>query len=396
MVYRHFCKQLFETLAYPLLLSACIVVVACNTDKGKTPVNDAHAREQIKQLNEKGEKARDNSRFDEAIKLHNEELSLATSIGDTINMVRALNNIGTNYRRLDMLEEAGHYHEDALQLTERSTNQSDEEVRKNRLISLNGLGNVYLKMGELKRADSIFREALEGEKKLGSKIGQAINLANIGSVKEKQGLADSAWMFFRYSLVLNKQANSKLGESLCFSHFGSLHEADGNIADALEEYKHAYEVMADRPDDWHKLEAGVNVARLTIQLGEYQRAEEYLKEVDATACRIHSLDHQSRIHDLYYQLYEKKGDIRNALKHHILCTQLKDSLIDDSKSNQIQKMRTNLEREQNRDRLRLLNKQYQTERWALRLIILLLLLALLATTAVIISQRRKLRKYKNN
>ena len=350
----------------------------------------SQVHEQITQLRKKGETARKNSRFDEAIKLHHEELELAASIGDTMSMVRALNNIGTNYRRLGMLEEATRYHQDALVKAMNIVDQKDEEVKKNELMALNGLGNVYLTLGDLEQAEPIFRQALEGEKVLGNKIGQAINLANIGAVKEKQGKTDSAWIYYRYSLALNKQAQSKLGEALCFSHFGSLHEANGKFEDALEEYKHAYDVMVDSPDDWHKLKAGVNVAKLYIQLGDYQRAQQYLKDVEATACRIHSLEHRSQIHQLYYQLYEKKGDTRTALDHHVLYAQLRDSLIDDSKISQIQKMRISLEREQNKNQQKMLDELYKTERWAQRLITLLLSLALLAAIAVIIVQRRKL------
>jgi len=389
MIYSRFRRQLPPMLA-SIFVSVCLLLSACGLKSGRSSAEAEEVHKQIMELRHKGEAARKSSRFDEAIRLHREELELATSIGDTISIVRTLNNIGTNYRRLGMLEEATRYHQDALVMTMNCTDQNDEEIKKTKLMSLNGLGNVYLTLGDLKQAEVIFRQALEGEKVIGSKIGQAINLANIGAVKEKQGQADSAWVYYRYSLALNKQAQSKLGEALCFSHFGSLHEASGKFEDALEEYKHAYEVMADSPDDWHKLEAGVNIAKLYIRLGDYQRAQQYLKDADDTACRIHSLAHRSSIHELYYQLYDKKGDVRAALDHHVLYTQLRDSLVDDGKLTEIQKMRISLEREQNKDQLKMLDELYKTERWALRLITLLLSLALLAAITVIILLRRKL------
>lgn len=382
-------SYLLPVLAILVMVTAFLGLSACSTKSDNSPAESDQIREQMVQLREKGETARKNSCFDEAIKLHNEELELAAAIHDTISMARALNNIGTNYRRLGMLEEATRYHQDALVKCMNITDQKDEEVKRSKLMSLNGLGNIYLTLGDLTQAETIFQQALEGEKMLGSKIGQAINLANIGSVKEKQGEADSAWTYYRYSLALNKQAQSKLGEALCFSHFGSLHEADGKLEDALEEYKHAYDVMADSPDDWHKLEAGINIARLYLQSCDNQRALQYLREVEATANRIHSLDHRSRIHLLYYQLYEKQGNTRAALDHHVRYAQLRDSLIDDNKITQIQKMRISLEREQNKDQIKMLDELYKTERWALQLITLLLILALVAAITVIILQRRK-------
>ena len=170
-----------------IFVSVCLLLSACGLKSGRSSAEAEEVHKQIMELRHKGEAARKSSRFDEAIRLHREELELATSIGDTISIVRTLNNIGTNYRRLGMLEEATRYHQDALVMTMNCTDQNDEEIKKTKLMSLNGLGNVYLTLGDLKQAEVIFRQALEGEKVIGSKIGQAINLANIGAVKEKQG-----------------------------------------------------------------------------------------------------------------------------------------------------------------------------------------------------------------
>ena len=163
--------------------------------------------------------------------------------------------------------------------------------------------------------------------------------------------------------------------------------------EAIEEYKHAYETMEDSPDDWHKLEAGVNIAKLYIQLGQYQQAQQFLEEVNATANRIHSLNHQSRIQELYYMLYSKQGNIQAALNSYIKSTEFKDSLYDAKKMNQIQNMRINLEREQNRDQLQMLDQRYQTELIALRVITVVLLISLIGTIAIIIRQRNQLRKH---
>jgi tetratricopeptide (TPR) repeat protein len=229
----------------------CYAMMACTGYSTHNKAEVAQVKKQIELLSDSGVAARKNSLFDKAIQLHNEELKLAESIGDSSSIIGALNNIGTNYRRLGLLEDACRYHMEALKLASRK-NQSEKD-KEARLISLNGLGNVYLTMGNYEQADSMFRLSLIGDKELDNKLGQAINLANIGSVKESLGQEDSAWIYYRYSLALNKQAQSKLGEALCFSHFGSLHEKKGMYQEAIEEYKHAYDVIEDSPDDWHKL-----------------------------------------------------------------------------------------------------------------------------------------------
>ena len=386
IVYRHLSRLLGGAFLVPL----CFAFNACTQSSQGDFSVPSDVSKQIELLRDSGESLRKNSLFDQSIQVHTQELNLAKSVGDTISMVKALNNIGTNYRRLGLLEDASRNHLDALVLCMRSEDMEDHIVQKNRLMSLNGLGNVYLTMGNLEQADSIFREALEGEKRMDSKIGQAINLANIGSVKEKMGQTDSAWAYYRYSLAMNKQAQSKLGEALCFSHFASLHEKDGKFKEAADEYRHAYEVMVDSPDDWHKLEAGVNLAKLYIQMGKMDEVLQFLKEVDATATRIHSLDHRSRIRHLYYQYYMKKGDIHAALDNFILSTAYRDSLIDSKKVNQIQSMRINMERENNRAQLQVLDKRYQTELWIFKFITTILIVFLLVAVTIIVKQYKRM------
>lgn len=389
---KHLSKHLFKTLAGMFIMSAWFILFACQNDSNNVSVDVEKVKEQIADFRKEGEAARENSLFDKAIAIHTKELNLAESIGDTIDMARALNNIGTNYRRLGLLEDATRYHSNALLLSTNSRNQKDETVIKNRLMALNGLGNVYLALGDYDQSDSIFRQTLAGERELGSVLGQAINLANIGMGMERRGLTDSAWVYYRHSLALNRQVRSKLGEALCFSHFASLHEEEGKYEMALDEYKHAYEVLADSPDEWYKLEAGVNVAKLYIQLGDFVKARECLETEYAIATRIQSLDHRSRIYLLYYQLYEKQGNTRAALDSYIQASQLKDSLVDSKKVNQIQNMRVSLEREQMRNSLDRIKASYETEHRLLINVIIILAIVCLLAIMVYIRQRRHLHK----
>ena len=59
---------------------------------------------------EMGKVLRNESRFDEALRMHSEGLKQAETLGDTLEIVQALNNIGTDYRRMGVLEMAQDYH----------------------------------------------------------------------------------------------------------------------------------------------------------------------------------------------------------------------------------------------------------------------------------------------
>ena len=177
--------------------------------------------------------------------MHSEGLKLAEDIVDTLEMVQALNNIGTIYRRLGVLNTATDYHYRAWKMSEECTDTTFVG-KKNRVVSLNGLGNVYMTLGNYERADSVLRMALEGEKALKSPIGQAINYANLGSIFIQQNNLDSAWVCYRHSMRLNQAAKNTLGISLCHTYFGLLYEKTRRYDKAIDEYNQAFELMRPR------------------------------------------------------------------------------------------------------------------------------------------------------
>ena len=143
----------------------------------------------------KGKRLRDESRFEEAVRAHSEALRQAEALNDTLELVRALNNIGTDYRRMSILDVAQEYHHRALKLSEEFSDTS-KLAQKNHVKSLNGLGNIYMSLGNYERADSVLRLALKGEQKLNSAVGQAIDNANLGAIFEHRGKLDSARVYY--------------------------------------------------------------------------------------------------------------------------------------------------------------------------------------------------------
>ena len=154
----------------------------------------------------KGKRLRDESRFEEAVRAHSEALKQAEALNDTLEWVRILNNIGTDYRRMSILDVAQEYHHRALKLSEEFSDTSKLAL-KNHVKSLNGLGNIYMSLGNFERADSVLRLALKGEQKLNSAVGQAIDNANLGSIFEHRGKLDSARVYYLRSMEFNKAAN---------------------------------------------------------------------------------------------------------------------------------------------------------------------------------------------
>ena len=344
---------------------------------------------------ELGERSRNESRFDDANKYHMLELNIATNNNDTIEMVRALNNIATNYRRLGFVDIATEYHYQALGLTNMFSDSTSFLARKNRVRALNGLGNIFLSIDNNHLADSVFRLALKGEKELGSALGQAINYANIGSIFESNGDLDSAWVCYRNSMVMNEKAGSEVGISLCHDHYGSLYEKSGDYDSAIKEYKAAYDLSKKTNDVWHGLNSCISMARIYHLIGHDGDAFKYLQEAMSTAKEIKSLEHQIAVNKIYYEIYKNNGNDRLALHSFVVADELEDSMFSMKRISDIQNIRVNSERKRQLDRIEQTERRFYEEKvnkrvaWTVAAIVLLSSLSFIVWLLLALRARKK-------
>ena len=301
--------------------------------------------ESISALRQIGKIYREQSRFADALVAHSSALKQAETLGDTLSIVLCLNDLGTDYRRLDRMSPATEYHFKALKLSE-ACSDTTFQARKNRVISLNGLANVYLTVGNYERADSALRIALAGERELGSPLGQAINYANIGSIFEHKGELDSARFYYERSMECNRRAKSDLGIGLCYNDFSSLYEKEGKYPEAIEQYTRSYDMMSRTGDDWHTLNALLALANIYEKTGQKEQTLELLERSKRLAEAMHSHGHLSEVYRIYYHYYLGQGDYRSALNSYVRSSELSDSVVDMQKINRIQNISLDIERTQ--------------------------------------------------
>ena len=324
-------------------------------------VNTFHAshddRGEVIAMRELGKRLREESKFSEAIEIHKNGLKLAESIKDTNNIIHILNQLGTSYRRIGIMDEAASYHYKALSYSDVYGDPESKKTLKNRVTSLNGIGNAMKVMGNDAAADSIFRQALEGERKLDSKLGMAINYANLGTLFERKKQFDSAMVYYGESMRLNSEVKSKLGVSLCHTHFGQVYEKRQMIDSAIVQYNLAYDVIKGDRDLWHILASTLALARVYIIKGSMDKAWGLLCDAEKTAEEINSLRHLAQVSKLKYQWFEKKGDNAKALEYYIRNRKFEDSLNNEENTSRIQNLRVDYERQSKQYEINLLENE---------------------------------------
>ncbi|MCR8893833.1 response regulator [Bacteroides sp. ET336] len=336
-------------------------------------------------MRELGKIHRESSNFFTALNYHEKALSIAKELKDTVNIIFILNQIGTDFRRIGALNEAAERHFEALSYCGKYSDQSSPKAKKQKVVSLNGIGNVQLTLMNYEAAERVFKAALSGEKSLGSHLGQAINYANIGFVKEAIGEKDSAWIYYELSMKQNRLADSKLGISLCHNHFGRLAELSGDYVKALESYKKSYDLMYGYKDRWHWLESCFSLARVYIVMGHPEKAGRYIDEGLETAKRIKSLEHLAEVYRLKAEFDEKTGNYKRAIENFRKHLTYTDSLANEKNINRMSNLSVNYIAEKGDREKEFISRAYVSEQQKKEIIFYFLIIVVFGSAIAITS-----------
>lgn len=294
-----------------------------------------------------GKYMREAAKFSEALRLHNQGLDAAKKIHDTLEITRAYNNLGTDFRRIGSYADATANHNLALQYANEYSGlkRGEYDAYKNKTVALNGLGNISLTMHYYDEADAFFREALNMEDSLKSPLGMAINYANIGSIFEHRGQFDSAEVYYRRSLEKNTLAKSQIGISLNNCAIGSLYEKEGRLEEAKNQYLNAYKLSYTLTDRWHWIPSAIALGNVSIKMNRLPDALRYLSEAEDVAEDIHSPEYLIEINNSLGEYYKKKEDYKSALACKEKSTFFSDSIVGDKEESSFLESRVKYERE---------------------------------------------------
>lgn len=344
-----------------------------------------------------GSTKRNASDFEEAIEAHSICINEARELCDTMQLIIAYNNQGTNFRRLGDMQEASNYHFAALELCDMIESDTSYTARKNIVRTLNGLGNVLLSLDDNEAAEAMFRRALAGEKELGSLTGMAINLANIGAIKEEIGELDSARIYYMLSLEKNVEDNNNIGISLCYQNLGNIHELKGELDSAKGQYLKSYGIGIKSGDIWHWLNSCTSLSNLYLQTGMIDSATHYVAEAAEAAEKINAKGRLPNIYALYSNIYEAKGNDKKALEYTKLAHLYEDSIKYEENQSHLHNLRLNYEIKKRNDEIEKAHEDARLEKELRRSImwygIAIILLAMITVIALVIAARSRKRAH---
>ncbi len=302
------------------------------------------------------------NQFRESIAAHVKGLDYSRQLGDTLLMVQHLNNIGTSYRKMAVLDASSKNYYEALSLLDAYSDKVSSAVVKARSVSLNGIGNIQMELGSYNSALVSFREAFDCADYLHDLNGLAVNYTNIGSIYKEFGQIDSSRIYYGLAMEANLENNNERGVALNHLFFGELYELEQDWNNALDEYQLSHDQLKELNSIYDLATVDLAVSRAYINIGDYAEARKYLDIAASTLEHVESLDYYSRLYDLEYRLNEKLGNTSRAFEFFKKSVACRDSIRSVDVVNKAQNARLEYMNEGQENKMSVIRHNYDMQR----------------------------------
>ncbi|QSX41228.1 tetratricopeptide repeat protein [Shewanella cyperi] len=281
----------------------------------------------------------DKAEYQQALECFSKARDIHSGLGEERPLATALNNIAGIYAALGDFGEALANQQQALRIREQLDDRPGiAELHHN-------IGITYEHIGDLKAAKVQLQTGLAGFEALGDKTGMAQALNALGTVNQKQQQYDAAKTNMERALAYGEELNDGniTGEALL--SLGKLHLAQGDPQKARR-YLERGLAIADRLGLVAlQAEGRLRLADyfLAVGLGDLalERANQALQQALASGDRSQLRDANA----LLAQIYERKGDFRQALASHKEFKSINDALFNSASQERLAWLRSSFEDE---------------------------------------------------
>jgi tetratricopeptide (TPR) repeat protein len=225
---------------------------------------------------------------------------------------------GHCYSTLGKFVEAERCYKDALSISERQDLQHvyEKDTAQIRGTALESIGRIFWAKGDLDQALKYLEDALEIDRQIGYKQGEANALGNIGIISRDKGDRDQALKYLEDALEIHKQIGCKQGEANQLGNIGFIFSIKGDLDQALKYLEDALEI--DRQIGCKQREADDlgSISIIFRDKGDLDQALKYLEDALEIDRQIGYKQGEANAIGNIGLLFRAKGDRDQALKYH--------------------------------------------------------------------------------
>lgn len=205
----------------------------------------------------------------EALRCHEQALTIARQGENPQREARCLTNIGAAYWILGQPQKAREYHEQALTIF-RTLSAPDD--RWGEAHCLGNLGIAHQQLGEVRQAIAYYEQHLQRACELGDRRGEVRALINIGFAYHDVGEFQSEITYTEQALDVATQMGDRWNAGRCIGHLGLAADALGQPQEALAYFEQALEIFRAIGDRRVESDLLGLIADVTVRSGHLERA----------------------------------------------------------------------------------------------------------------------------
>ena len=209
----------------------------------------------------------------------------------------------------------------------------DDEVLKSKI--LNNIGSIYQNLGEFDKAIKYINKSLVIRKEIGNPRNIAICYNSLGNVYGGLEEYDKALTYYNEYLKIAKTISEELNLSVAYSNISAIYRLQEKYSEALDYGFKALEIntVANNTYDMALDYNGIGVSYSGLH--QFDKAELYLNKAMKTAKKIKDKDFELEVLSDLSLAYSKANNYKKAYIYNKKYSELKDSLLTESKNKQI-------------------------------------------------------------
>ncbi|MBN8695222.1 MAG: tetratricopeptide repeat protein [Bacteroidetes bacterium] len=319
--------------------------------------------------------------YETALEHYKQARDLAIQLKNNSKLAVALNNIGLVYDDKADYNNALSYYLQSLKLVE-GTGESKYQLAS----TLNNIALIYQSQGKYDQALEFHERALNIKRSIGNKKGEGSSLHNIGLVYKLKGEYDKSLNYYDQALKLREAIHDESGYALTLNNIGSVYESKNELQKAKEYFEKSLAIRERLKDKYSLSITLFSLGSNCASRKEYAKAEEYLGRAMNIAKEIGGKDLIKYGYETYASMYFERGEYKKAFEHQKQFIDIKDSILNETNSKQLNELQTKYETEKKQKELELVTKESQIQAlelnknkmWMFVLIIAILLVLTLA------------------
>ena len=270
-----------------------------------------------------------NAKYDQALSLSLEALSIFQEIEFLEGMPVALYIIGMSYLRLGNYSEALPYHRESLAIANQ-INDLEGQAR-----ALNGIAIVNVWSSDHEQAVTFFEESLQIYRKIGDKSGESIALVNLCmSHRDLEHYETSLEFGFR-CLEISQELGNKRNQIVALENIGCTYIQLAKNDDALQYFHKALDLIDQIDDKYVQVSTLLHAGRAYHKEQQLALAGSYLHQALMLAEESEQQGFQFECHQALAEIYKEQSDFEQALRHYEQFHELKETVFNEEAASKL-------------------------------------------------------------